>query len=161
MVGARQARIAYCVSRIAYDARRLMFVALMLLALTGSTEMAAQDSSSIRAQEILRSTGVQGGLIVHLDCGDGRLAAALRVSNSYVVHGLDRDPENVVRARKHIRSLGLYGPVSVEQCNGESLPYASNLINLVVSERSASGGSIPMAEIMRVLPVSNIRPPRA
>lgn len=51
-------------------------------------------------------------------------------------------------ARKHIRSLDLYGPVSVEQWNGTSLPYASNLINLLVSERPTS---VPMAEVMRVL----------
>ena len=125
--------------------------AFVLAVFAGGANGTAQDSGSIRAREILRRTGVQGGLIVHLGCGDGRLTAELRANSSYVVHALDRDPENVARARKHIRSLGLYGPVSVEQCNGKSLPYASNLINLVVSETSASGGSIPMAEIMRVL----------
>jgi len=155
MIAARQPRIAYCVSRIAYnarrkaqDARRLMLVALTLIAFTGSAEVAAQGSGTIGAREILRRAGIQGGLIVHLGCGDGKLTAALRATDSYVVHGLDRDPKDVARARKHIRSLGLYGPVSVEQCNGKSLPYADNLINLVVSERRPS---IPMAEIMRVL----------
>ena len=121
-----------------------ILVALTLIAFTGSAKVIAQDSGP----DILRKISVQGGLIVHLGCGDGKLTGALRANNSYIVHGLDRDPENVALARKHIRSLGLYGPVSVEQCNGKSLPYANNLINLVVSERRPS---IPMAEIMRVL----------
>ncbi|MHC4582317.1 MAG: outer membrane protein assembly factor BamB family protein, partial [Planctomycetota bacterium] len=122
--------------------------ALMFTAFAGGAGAIAQNSTSTWAREILQSTGVQGGLVVHLGGGDGRLTAALRVNDSYVVHGLDRDPENVARAREHIRSSGLYGPVSVEQCDGKSLPYASNLINLVVSERQPS---IPMSEIMRVL----------
>jgi len=125
-----------------------ILVVFTLIAFTGSTEAAAQGSGTIGAREILRSAGVQGGLIVHLGCGDGKLTAALRATDSYVVHGLDKKLENVARARKHIRSLGLYGPVSVEQCDGKSLPYADNLINLVVSQQRPS---IPTAEIMRVL----------
>ena len=34
-----------------------------------------------RARHILEATGVKGGLIVHLGCGDGRLTAALRASD--------------------------------------------------------------------------------
>ncbi len=112
------------------------------------TEVAAQSPESVSAREILRLTGVQGGLVVNIGCGDGKLTAALRANDACVVHGLDTNPENVARARKHIRSLSLYGPVSVEQWNGTSLPYANNLINLLVSERPLS---IPMAEVMRVL----------
>jgi len=114
-----------------------ILVAFTFSAFTGSAELAAQDSGSISAREILDRTSVQGGLIVHLGCGDGKLTAALRANDSYVVHGLDREPENVARARKHIRSLGQYGPVSVEQGNRNSLPYVDNLHNLVVSERKA------------------------
>ena len=65
--------------------------------------------------QILEATGVQGGLIVHLGCGDGRLTAALRSSEAYVVHGLDADPRNVEAARQTIQQAGLYGPVSVER----------------------------------------------
>lgn len=41
------------------------------------------------ARDILDATGVKGGLIVHLGCGDGKLTAALRVNDRYLVHGLD------------------------------------------------------------------------
>ena len=101
------------------------------------------------AQSILEVTGVKGGLVVHVGCGDGKLTAALRANESYVVHGLDADAKNVEAARKHIQSLGLYGPVSVEQWTGARLPYADNLVNLVVI--SDSGLQIPETEVLRVL----------
>jgi outer membrane protein assembly factor BamB len=100
------------------------------------------------AQAILETAGVKGGLIVHLGCGDGKLTAALHASDSYLVHGLDADAANVEKARAHIRSLGLYGKVSVEQWSGKRLPYASNTVNLVVVENL---GEVPMDEVTRVL----------
>jgi len=101
-----------------------------------------------QAKDILRATGVKGGLVVHLGCGDGRLTAALHANERYLVHGLDADAANVERARAHIRSLGACGKVSVEAWRGKRLPYADNLVNLVVCD--ALGG-VPMAEVMRVL----------
>ena len=50
--------------------------------------------------EILEETGIQGGLGVHLGCGDGRLTATLCANDSYLVHGLDTDIESVRRARE-------------------------------------------------------------
>jgi outer membrane protein assembly factor BamB len=101
-----------------------------------------------QAQEILRSTAVRGGLVVHLGCGDGRLTAGLRAGDSYLVHALDRDAANVRQARQFIMSRGLYGPVSVDQLGGNRLPYVDNFVNLIVSEDL---GGVPMAEVMRVL----------
>jgi hypothetical protein len=45
------------------------------------------------AQAILAQSGVTGGFIVHVGCGDGQMTNALRVSDAYVVHGLDTDAE--------------------------------------------------------------------
>ena len=39
----------------------------------------------ISAETILQQTGIQGGLIVHLDCGNGELTASLRVNEKYLV----------------------------------------------------------------------------
>ncbi|MBM3858528.1 MAG: hypothetical protein FJ395_02630 [Verrucomicrobia bacterium] len=88
---------------------------------------------------------ILGGLVVHLGCGDGKQTAALRTSENVVVHGLDAD---VTDARKNIRALGLYGPVSVAPWTGERLPYADNLVNMVVADKL---GKLPMSEVMRVL----------
>ncbi|MFW6107075.1 MAG: PQQ-binding-like beta-propeller repeat protein [bacterium] len=100
------------------------------------------------AREIRQATAVRGGLIVHLGCGDGKLTAALRASDSYVVHGLDRDPANVARAREHARSLGLAGFVGAARWREPGLPYADNLVDLLVAAQPVA---VPEAEILRVL----------
>ena len=105
-------------------------------------------AADVDAREILDAAGIKGGLVVHLGSGDGRLTAALRASDSYVVHGLDGQQRNVEAARAHIKSLGLYGKVSVEHWSGERLPYIDNFANLIVSENL---GRLPMSEVMRVL----------
>jgi outer membrane protein assembly factor BamB len=101
------------------------------------------------ARQILDAAGVKGGLIVHLGCGDGKLTAALRAGDAFVVHGLDADAANVEKAREHIRSLGLYGPVSAEQWAGKRLPHIDNLVNLLVI--TDAGLQIPEDEALRVL----------
>jgi len=113
-----------------------------------AAEAAKQGDARQRARQILEETGVTGGLIVHLGCGDGTLTAALRVDDRYLVHGLDRDATNVETARKNILSLGLYGPVSVATLEGPRLPYVDNLVNLVVAEDL---GNVSMEEVVRVL----------
>ncbi|MFC1597323.1 PQQ-binding-like beta-propeller repeat protein [Planctomycetota bacterium] len=121
------------------------------LLLTSACPVAAQTSRQAaenEANQILRETGVRGGLIVHLGCGDGRLTAALRATGGYLVHGLDADAENVVEARGHVQSLGRYGSVSVARLTGRRLPYAENLVNLLVAE---DVGAVEAGEIMRVL----------
>jgi outer membrane protein assembly factor BamB len=115
------------------------------LALSSSLHVAEADDF---ARLILDQTGVTGGLVVHIGCGDGRLTAALHASDEYVVHGLDADPANVERARKYIRGRGLYGPVSVDVLSGSQLPYADDLVNLVVTTADCP---VPKEEIQRVL----------
>ncbi|UCG16910.1 MAG: PQQ-binding-like beta-propeller repeat protein, partial [Phycisphaerales bacterium] len=106
------------------------------------------DEAGLLATQILRMTGVRGGLVVQLGCGGGQLTAALHADDGYLVHGLDRDAENVGRARQHVRSLGLYGIVSVDRLVGTRLPYVDNLVNLVVAEDL---DGVPLEEVRRVL----------
>jgi len=124
--------------------------AVCLLATCLSCGPAAADNGepAASAERILDAAGVQGGIVVHLGCGDGKLTAALRVDDRYTVHGLEADPARVVPASNHIRSLGLYGPVSVEPFSAPLLPYTDNLINLIVVQ---DPGKVSMAEVMRVL----------
>ncbi|MCH7988660.1 MAG: PQQ-binding-like beta-propeller repeat protein, partial [Planctomycetes bacterium] len=113
-----------------------------------SRQVLAQAPENVLAQQILEATGVQGGLIIHLGCGDGKLTAALKAGDGYMVHGLDRVKANVDNSRKYIQSRGLYGVVSVDRLQGDKLPYIDNLANLVVSEDL---DGIAMEEILRVL----------
>ena len=110
--------------------------------------IADRNAASKSARQMLEVSGVQGGLVVHLGCGDGRLTAALRKDETYVVHGLDTDPARVDEARRHIRSLGLYGPVSAECWDAPLLPYVDNTVNLLVAE---TPGAVSAEEMTRVL----------
>jgi len=112
--------------------------------------VSAADVPASVARTILTESGVKGGLIVHVGCGDGRLTAALRANEAYRVHGLDRKSENVAAARRHIQSLGLYGEVSVDRWDGKHLPYVDNLVNLVVVDTKYEVQDAE-TEIMRIL----------
>jgi len=100
------------------------------------------------AAEILAETGLKGGLIVHLGCGDGKLTAALCAGDRFVVHGLDASAATVGAARALLREKGLYGRASVDLLDGKRLPYVDNLVNLVVADKL---GDVPMSEVLRVL----------
>jgi outer membrane protein assembly factor BamB len=100
------------------------------------------------AQRILEQTGVKGGLVVHIGCGDGQLTAALGANDSYLVQGLDANPENVAVTRKVLQDKGLYGQATAVRLNSARMPYIDNAVNLVVAEDL---GRIPMDEVMRVL----------
>ncbi|NLF73486.1 MAG: PQQ-binding-like beta-propeller repeat protein [Candidatus Anammoximicrobium sp.] len=108
----------------------------------------AGGAEQIQAREILAVAGVQGGLIVHIGCGDGRLTAALRVNDSFLVQGLDVNAANVEIARKHLQALGLYGRVSAASWDGRRLPYINNFVNLCVVRGPSS---VDRAELLRVL----------
>ncbi len=99
--------------------QRTQFNATTMLLLLASIAISAASAQPgdyrQQAMQILDSTGVRGGLIVHVGCGDGKLTAALRANDSYIVHGLDSNPANVATARTYIQSLGQYGEVFVEQ----------------------------------------------
>lgn len=125
-----------------------VFVSLALVATLQAADVPEQGDTGKLARQILNAAEVTGGVIVHLGCGDGRLTAALRADDRFLVHGLDADADNVDAAREHIRSLGLYGSVSVDRCLGKRLPYVDNLVNLVVAEDL---GDVPLEEVMRVL----------
>ncbi len=101
-----------------------------------------------QAADILKATGVAGGVIVHVGCGDGKLTAGLHAGDGCLVQGLDADAKNVKQARAHIQSLGLYGEVSVNRLVGKRLPYIDNMVNLVVV---SDLGDIPMKDVIRAL----------
>jgi 2-polyprenyl-3-methyl-5-hydroxy-6-metoxy-1,4-benzoquinol methylase len=100
----------------------LVVVPLLVLMVTGDVTYAGLFSSSQQrqAKKILKATGIKGGLIVHIGCGDGKLTAALRANEDYIVQGLDSSEKNVEQARKYIQSLGIYGAVSIDKLQGNA-----------------------------------------
>ncbi len=131
--------------RIAAVAIACLGMSLSPLAARAQTRDAAVGE---QAESIFAATDVQGGLVVHLGCGDGRLTAALGRDEAFVVHGLDTDAACVEQARRCIQSRDLYGPVSAEVWNSPLLPYIDNTVNLIVAE---SADSVSASEMMRVL----------
>jgi len=125
-----------------------LILAFYFCTLTFPLASAQPPDAGQRAKEILNASGITGGLIVQIGCGDGKLTAALRAGENYLIHGLDTEIQAVQGARQYIRKLGVYGPVSVEDFDGQHLPYVDNLVNLVVAEDL---GQVSMAEAMRVL----------
>ena len=100
------------------------------------------------AEDILKNTGVAGGLVLHVGCGNGRLTAALHAGDGYLVQGLAEETKDIAAAREHIHSLGLTGKVSVDRWQSGTLPYVDNLVNLVVV---SSPASVARDDILRVL----------
>ena len=121
--------------------KKLSIIVLVVVVTTGA--VTAKEPAAA-----LKEAGITGGLVVHLGCGGGETTAALRISDAFTVHGLDRNPPNVHKARRHIQSKGLYGPVSVDHLRGKGLPYVDNLVRaLVVTDAQ----SIPRDELMRMV----------
>jgi len=123
-----------------------MGLGAMCVVLVAAAASRAADNPT--AREILDATGVRGGLVVHVGCGDGKLTAALRANDSYIVHGLATDAGDVAKARKMLLAAGVYGPVSIARMPGGQLPYTDNLVNLVVV---SDAGAVDMDEVNRVL----------
>jgi len=117
-------------------------LAILLLSATG--HCAGADD----ARAALAMSGVKGGLVVHLGCGNGELTVGLRAGEQYLVHGLDADAAAVAKAREQVRAAKLYGPVSIDGFDGVHLPYADNLVNLLVVSEARE---VSEAEMLRVL----------
>jgi hypothetical protein len=99
-------------------------------------------------KEIVEASGIKGGIVVHLGCGDGTATASMLLNDSYLVHGLDTNGDNIARAKAYLRSQNLYGKVSVARYDGKTLPYSGNIVNLIVADTL---GNVSTEEAMRVL----------
>lgn len=116
-------------------------------------EAAGANTAERVAASLLQQSGVRGGLVVHVGCGDGRLTAALRAGDSYLVHGLEKDQAARDQARRRVHAQGLYGVVAIGDWHGTHLPYAENLVNLMIVDDAQQ---VSMDEVLRVLAPSGV-----
>ena len=100
------------------------------------------------AADILKESGLKGGLIVVLGTDDIDDISSI-ASDTYVIQVLGKSEKDVLKAREQIKTKGVYGKVSVSECNSEKLPYVDNLVNLVVDQ--SGKWQVASEEIMRVL----------
>jgi len=128
------------------------FPALLVSLLLGGSPAAADESASVN--RIYEQTGFQGGLVVAIGWVDAERVAALVDREAVVVEMLTTDAQQAALAKKEIEARGLYGRVTVDLFDGRKLPYADNLVNLILLNDSvAAGGRIelPQEEVMRAL----------
>ncbi|MHC4168514.1 MAG: outer membrane protein assembly factor BamB family protein, partial [Planctomycetota bacterium] len=125
--------------------------ALILLGFVVQSRAQMYEITNLNAgspREIIAASGVKGGLVVHLARGGAASAADFLLNDSFLVHGLCRNKAAVARARAHIKKKDLYGKVSVQYWEKDYLPYADNIVNLLVAESLVN---VSREEVMRVL----------
>ncbi|MBF0197194.1 MAG: PQQ-binding-like beta-propeller repeat protein [Planctomycetes bacterium] len=122
--------------------RKLLLPQLVLCSVLLSLNAWASPAASL-----LKEAGINGGLAVHINCGDGSFTADLAINNNLLIQGLAKTPQQVMAAQKHIEAKKLCAQVSINQYDGVNLPYIDNVVNIVIAEKT----SISMEEIMRVL----------
>ena len=90
---------------------------------------------------------------MHLGVRDGTLAVQLSRDGKNLVHGLATGEEAVSRARKTISAAGLDGVVSVEYGSVRRLPYADDLVNVLVVDDLLGllQQGLNLNEVLRVL----------
>ena len=119
------------------------------IAAAASDEPTAEKMAMFAA----RRSGFPGGVCVVLGPSNAELAVALSQHGRFVVHALCDDHADLQRARKLIDAHGVYGRVSADLSPYDRLPYAENLVNVVVADRYpvlASEG-LAVDEVLRVL----------
>ena len=119
--------------------RSILVAFLFLPVLTAQAEKGA---------DLIKASGVKGGFVVHLGCGVGDLTMQLAVGKQYLVHGLDTNSETVQQARLNLAQVEKFGTVTASAYDGMHLPYAENLVNLIVVSDAAK---VSRKEMLRVL----------
>ena len=116
-------------------------------ALLSASGAFAQNEAAIAAQ-ILATPGVRGGVCAHVGCGNGALTVEF---GSYpgLVQGITDVGTELGTARALVQSRGLYGSMSVVGTALGRLPYAENLVNLIVIDSPRT--NVSRREILRVL----------
>ena len=130
--------------------KRLLAILLPLLLLVTEPALAEPDPVGV----IYEKSGIQGGVVVELGFVDVEFTAKLGGPETVTLQTLDTGPQRVALARKQLEARGLYGRISVDRFDGKRLPYADNLVNLIVlHDGNADGERVEVSrqEMMRVL----------
>jgi outer membrane protein assembly factor BamB len=110
----------------------------------------ASDESVGSATPDIAQLGLSGGLGVEIGSGDTEFLLRLARTGRFIVQSLDRDAAAVARTRAALESQAVYGIVSaLHWTQTDRLPYAENLINLLVLRENGESG-LPLKEVVRV-----------
>ncbi len=125
---------------------RILPIATMICTQFAAT-LTHADVSNWKAA--LDAAGVSRGVVVHLGCGDGRATIELGRDSELTLRGMDRDAALIRVARDRVRTEKLAAGVSFATWSGGSLPFADNLVRVLIVEPGATRPDNP--ELLRVL----------
>lgn len=91
------------------------------------------------------------GMVVEVGLREVDFTARLGDLDGVTLQTLVVDPGQLSRARTQLVSRGVYGGITVAQFDGRRLPYADNLVNLIVVHAGSGQVSVARDELMRVL----------
>lgn len=97
---------------------------------------------------VLNDSAIKGGLCVIVGSDDARLAAEVANSGPFLVQCLSLDPARISPSREALLAQRIYGRVTIEAWSGNALPYADNLVSLLLV---LDKGNIDEGELLRVL----------
>ena len=130
---------------------------MLALALGSNLVSAAprtNEAATTTAKALFEQSGFQGGFIVHVGCGDGRLTRALQGGEDHiVVQGLDRNAAPIGEIRETPFSTNR----TFETFDGRRLPYVDNTVNLLVLSRRFDLSDDEMLRVLRPEGVACLR----
>lgn len=137
------------VGRRALGARWLLVLAWVALTVVSPPARGAEAGLDDRGLlEWLRGPAGPAGFCAQIGCGDGRWTVELARCERLAVHGLDKSPATVEGVRRQLEQQGLAGKAALETWTDSDLPYADNLINVLVVE---TPGWVTETELFRAL----------
>jgi outer membrane protein assembly factor BamB len=130
--------------------KTLMMPAVLSLALCCSERATAGVQAETVTVAALKAAGFERGVCLVVGETDGKLTAALAAGSKLYVQGCTRKATGIQAARKALVSAGVAARSSIIFREDAHLPYADNLINLLVCPNLGSSG-VSAAEVLRVL----------
>ena len=123
----------------------VVFSGTLLLA---GAAVAKDTGGNTFAKTVLKSVDRKDGLCVLAGIADPEIAIELAKNAKFLIHIVHKDADVVASMRKAIDAQELYGRISVSHARfeGGHLPYAENIVNLLIVDKSFS-----QDEAMRVL----------
>jgi SAM-dependent methyltransferase len=127
-----------------------MLTVFMLIGSVGVPEQAM----AVTADTVVEATGISHGVCSILGVEGSNLGLEFARTGDFVVHVIGLDAAAVMTAQKRVDQQGLYGKqIIVEQGSFNPLPYADNLLDLIIIMNPAKDrvGDLSFAEYLRVL----------
>ncbi len=127
--------------------------ATLLLTALPTRSHAAETPASLAVEQVVQETGIDRGVCCMLGF-DADVALQLVQSNKFLVHILDADAETVAKVRRIAERAGVgIDRVVVQQREPGRLPYADNMIDLLVATKitDVALGDLAASEVLRVV----------